>query len=174
MPTVVRFDTVPLTPWKNGGGVTRELWREPAEGPIRLRLSVAEVRGNGPFSFFPDLDRVLLILTGNGVALSGPEGRVTLGRQSAPFVFRGETPWDCTLSDGPVRDFNVMVRRGRSVEVTRRGAGRVVAGSFVLAGAEGAQLGPTTLAPFDLARCTAGEGLDAPPDGVIEVRLGPE
>jgi uncharacterized protein len=103
-------------PWKNGGGVTRELLRLPhprdAERFV-LRLSIATVAASGPFSRFAGVDRLLLILEGEGVALSGPETEapVVLGPRSAPFAFPGEGTWDCRLLGGPVRDFNVMVDR---------------------------------------------------------------
>lgn len=102
-------------PWKNGGGVTRELLRLPhPSDPARflMRLSIASVASSGPFSVFPGVDRTLLILEGAGVALSregAPE--VVLGRRSPPFVFPGEANIDCRLLEGPVRDFNLMVDR---------------------------------------------------------------
>jgi hypothetical protein len=102
-------------PWKNGGGVTRELLRLPhPRQPERflMRLSIATVATSGPFSVFPGVERTLLILEGEGVALrreGAPE--VVLERGGAPFRFPGEMPFDCRLLGGPVRDFNLMVDR---------------------------------------------------------------
>jgi environmental stress-induced protein Ves len=102
-------------PWKNGGGVTRELLKLPhPSDPARFlaRLSIASVAASGPFSVFPGVDRTLLILDGAGVALTrdgAPE--VVLDRRSPPFVFPGEAGIHCRLLDGPVRDFNLMVDR---------------------------------------------------------------
>lgn len=113
-------------PWKNGGGVTRELLRLPhPSDPARflMRLSIASVAASGPFSVFPGVDRTLLILDGAGVALTrdgAPE--VVLERHSPPFVFPGEAVIHCRLLEGPVRDFNLMVDRAlatASLEVLR-------------------------------------------------------
>lgn len=102
-------------PWKNGGGTTCELYREahPAD-PARfaLRLSIARVEQGGPFSAFPGIDRCLLLLDGDGLALrfaDGPETR--LDRLLQPIEFAGETAVACRLLGGPVRDFNLMVAR---------------------------------------------------------------
>ncbi|OJH41418.1 HutD/Ves family protein [Cystobacter ferrugineus] len=102
-------------PWKNGGGVTRELLKLPhPREPERflMRLSIATVAESGPFSLFPGVERTLLFLEGEGMALrreGSPE--VVLGRGSAPFRFPGEVPFESRLLGGPVRDFNLMVDR---------------------------------------------------------------
>ncbi len=102
-------------PWKNGGGVTRELLKLPhPSDPARFlaRLSIATVAAPGPFSAFPGIDRTLLVLEGAGLALSiGGAPEVVLDRNSPPLVFPGEAEIDCRLLDGPVRDFNLMVDR---------------------------------------------------------------
>ena len=51
-------------PWKNGGGVTSELARSPQADEFDWRLSVAEVATDGPFSQFPGIDRLLVLLSG--------------------------------------------------------------------------------------------------------------
>eukprot|EP00727_Mastigamoeba_balamuthi_P005014 m51a1_g14510 hypothetical protein (209) ;mRNA; f:830125-831008 len=106
-------------PWKNGGGVTRELLRlaHPSgdAGRFVARLSVATVASAGPFSAFPGVDRVLMILEGAGVALDFgaapgvPE--VTLDAPLKPVWFPGEAPVQCRLLGGAVRDFNLMTDR---------------------------------------------------------------
>src|SRR5687767_4536084 len=102
-------------PWKNGGGVTRELVKLPhPSDPARFlaRLSVATVGASGPFSVFPGVDRTLMILDGAGVALTlGGEREVVLDRRWQPFAFPGEAEIQCRLLGGPVRDFNLMVDR---------------------------------------------------------------
>lgn len=108
---VIRWADRATQPWRNGGGVTHELLREPDVGDFALRLSVAEVAADGPFSTFPGVDRVILMLEGRGFRLTGPRGAAEILQIGAPFPFAGEDPWDCALVDGPVRDFNVMVDR---------------------------------------------------------------
>lgn len=122
-------------PWKNGGGVTWELWREPAApAELDLRLSSALVEAEGPFSVFPGVERWLTLVSGRGFAFAGPAGAHRCDEPGRVVVFDGGAPWACTLVDGPVRDFNVFVRRGAGLDVRVEGGrtGRVEAG-FVYA-----------------------------------------
>ena len=100
-------------PWKNGGGITHELWRTPRRAPdFDLRISIAEVAANGPFSCFPGIDRIITLLSGGGFRLVGGAVDQVVSTIGQPFAFGGEVPLTCTLLGGPVRDFNVMIRRG--------------------------------------------------------------
>lgn len=138
-------------PWKNGLGVTHELLREGdgAQG-FALRLSVAEVSADGPFSRFEGVDRVIALLDGAGLRLRRDDGQtVTLDRPGEPFAFAGEDAWACSLLGGPTLDFNVMTDRARLVaSVTRREPG-VLAGTWALALAAG-RVGDVSVAPHDL------------------------
>lgn len=102
-------------PWKNGGGVTRELLKLPHPSePSRFlaRLSIARVSASGPFSVFPGVERIIMLLEGTGMALSiagAPE--VVLDQRWQPFAFSGDAQSDCRLLGGAVRDFNLMVDR---------------------------------------------------------------
>jgi environmental stress-induced protein Ves len=109
---LVRPSDVAPVPWRNGGGVTRELAVSPAQGDWHWRMSVAEVDASGPFSRFEGIDRWFAVLEGAGVLLDvqGQTQRVT--QDSAPFYFDGAATTHCTLVDGPTQDFNLMVRRG--------------------------------------------------------------
>jgi len=126
-------DAEPVS-WKNGGGLTRELLREPAEGPMRLRISVADVASEGPFSLFPGVERVITLLSGAGFRLRGPAWAATLTGASPPFRFPGDVPVTCDLLDGPIRDVNVMWTRSLvDHHVRRRRTGAVKAGSVIVA-----------------------------------------
>ena len=108
---LVRLEEVPASPWRNGGGVTRELLAWPEAADWTCRLSVAEVTQDGPFSRFDGVQRWFAVLDGAGVRL-GLDGQwVDLRGDSAPFGFDGATPVDCRLLAGPTRDFNLMVRQ---------------------------------------------------------------
>lgn len=96
-------------PWKNGGGVTTELFRIPAGESFLFRISCASVNSDGPFSSFPNIDRILMLIQGNGFHLEGLN--TTLTDYQTPIYFQGETPVSCTLVNGPCRDFNVMTDR---------------------------------------------------------------
>jgi environmental stress-induced protein Ves len=99
--------------WKNGGGVTTELIVEPREdGTALWRLSIAEVAKSGPFSDFSGYARTIMLIDGPGFVLDfeGHPGK-RLDRRYEPFPFDGGWKTDCTLIDGPVRDFNLMAAR---------------------------------------------------------------
>jgi len=109
-PRLVSLAAVPPTPWKNGGGVTRELLAWPSGDAWKVRISVAEIAADGPFSSFPGVARWFTVLEGGGVALAidGVERRCRAGE--APLAFSGESSVDCRLLDGPSRDLNLMLR----------------------------------------------------------------
>lgn len=116
--TVERFDlrTLSPRPWKNGAGQTREIAASPAGADLETfewRVSVAEVERDAPFSAFPGIDRIIVLLRGGGMRLEpagGPPHR--LDRPHEPFSFSGDLSLDATLLAGPTTDLNVMTRRG--------------------------------------------------------------
>ncbi|MEP7245609.1 MAG: HutD family protein [Gammaproteobacteria bacterium] len=114
---VVRFDDVPPAPWKNGGGVTRELLAWPEAVGWSLRVSVADVATSGPFSVFPGIDRWFGVLQGGGVILetAGTPLPVTVRAGDGLHAFIGDATTQCQLIDGLTRDFNVMAKRDELV-----------------------------------------------------------
>lgn len=120
-------DIVP-TPWKNGGGATREIACWPAGTGLDSfdwRISVATIAADGAFSVFAGIDRSITLLSGDGVLLHGEHGTHRLDQPLVPFAFAGETPIRATLLGGASEDFNVMTRRGRcraDVKVWRQAA----------------------------------------------------
>jgi len=118
--TVVR-QAVPISEisavaWKNGGGTTRTLAVEPENAgydDFLWRVSIADVTASGRFSCFPNMDRTIILLDGEGMVLAGGDGsEFALTTPFIPYTFRGETNIDGTLVAGPSRDFNVMTLRG--------------------------------------------------------------
>lgn len=117
-------------PWKNGQGFTREIRREPAEGDFHWRLSIAQIKENGPFSKFPRYTRIINTLSGEGMFLivDGLRSRPLL--QYDPFVFSGDSETASELVGGPIEDFNFIfnpdfcraelrwLQSGKSLEVT--------------------------------------------------------
>lgn len=99
-------------PWKNGLGVTVEIAREPGERDFEWRVSVADVVTDGAFSRFDGVDRVIVTIEGEGMALTHNGGDAVTLRVFQPHAFRGEDETHCQLVAGPVRDFNLMTRRG--------------------------------------------------------------
>ena len=106
---IVAADDQPALPWKNEGGMTRELLRWPAEGNWRLRISLADITSDGPFSAFPGVKRWFAVVQGGGLRLQLPDGEKRLVAGAAPLVFDGELEPDCQLLAGPTRDLNLML-----------------------------------------------------------------
>jgi environmental stress-induced protein Ves len=109
---------LPAMPWKNGGGVTREIVCQPPGAGMDSfdwRVSIAHIASNGPFSRFEQVDRVITLLEGAGVRLHSSDGAVDhrLDRPWEPFAFSGEALVQGDLIAGDCHDFNVMTRRGR-------------------------------------------------------------
>ncbi|MEE3624974.1 HutD family protein [Nitrospirillum sp. BR 11752] len=104
----------PAQPWKNGGGVTREVARQDdGAGDILWRVSIADVREAGPFSHFPGIDRVLAVLEGLLLLDFGAGmAPVLVTPETAAHAFPGDVPVSGTPDGGPVTDLNLMVRRG--------------------------------------------------------------
>ena len=88
---------VPASPWRNGGGVTRELACWPEANDWRWRVSVAEVESSGPFSRFDGVQRWFAVLSGAGVRLNLHGQAHELTRASEPFAFDGAAAVDCEL-----------------------------------------------------------------------------
>jgi environmental stress-induced protein Ves len=109
-------------PWKNGGGTTAEVAAFPEGSGFETfgwRISMADVASDGPFSLFPGIDRTLIVVEGNGIELD-VEGIVyPLDRTSSKLSFSGDDITTGRLLSGPIRDLNVMTRRGRFRHRTR-------------------------------------------------------
>ncbi|MCX5380627.1 HutD family protein [Streptomyces sp. NBC_00091] len=103
-------------PWKNGGGVTREIAAHPPDAgtaDFAWRVSLAEVDADGPFSRFPGVDRILTLAEGAGMDLTVAGAHRLVDERYAPQHFPGDRATDCRLLGGPVVNFNVMYRRER-------------------------------------------------------------
>jgi environmental stress-induced protein Ves len=135
---LISFDDLVATPWKNGGGVTRELACYPAGAALDdfvWRISIAEVNRSGPFSPFPGIDRVITLLEGDGMKLTFSDGEQhALTTPLLPYRFRGERIVNAQLAGTASQDFNLMLRRdavGGSLQV-RHGSGEIACdGCFV-------------------------------------------
>jgi uncharacterized protein len=122
-PALIRADQVAYVPWRNGAGRTRELLTWPAGAqPWQLRISLAEVGRDGPFSLYPGIERWFSVIEGAGVRLllDGREHR--LDSRSEPLRFNGALPVSCTLIDGPTTDLNLMHAGGRAAMIAAHNA----------------------------------------------------
>jgi len=117
---IVHLDNAAPQPWRNGGGQTRELLTWPAGGGWSLRISLADIQNDGPFSPFPGITRWFTVVQGQGVVLRFGSRTVTLGAGADPVRFDGAEAPGCTLIDGPTRDLNLMVRDGEGLMLPAR------------------------------------------------------
>jgi uncharacterized protein len=103
-------------PWANGRGQTIEMLRENGlDGGLLLRLSMASVVEDGPFSIFPGIERNLTVISGPGFDLLG-ETRFTAA-PLVPVAFSGDVPMAAIGVTAPSDDFNVMTARALPLPV---------------------------------------------------------
>lgn len=126
----IQIASLTPVPWKNGGGITRNLAIEPEDADFDhflWRLSFAEVNAPGRFSTFSEVDRNILVWKGNGLFLHSSNGVLSaITPDAEPHTFRGEDEIEATLIDGPTIDLNVMVRRGYCTATVNRYRSEVV------------------------------------------------
>ncbi len=113
---IIRQSEFKSTPWKNGGGITREALRVPASGDFfRWRVSVAHIDRSGPFSDFAAYNRIMVLLRGGGVALRFSNGEQSVLREVGDVAqFDGALATQCELLGGPCVDLNLMVDKALS------------------------------------------------------------
>lgn len=108
-------------PWRNGGGVTYEIAREPQAGVgFDWRLSLASIERGGPFSSFDGYRRVIALVSGSGCILHGIDAQpVRLAAPGDIALFSGAAPVTCELVAGPCSDLNLMVREPGQVAAAK-------------------------------------------------------
>ena len=111
---LISLEATPSQPWRNGGGVTRELLAWPDAVDWRVRMSVADVQSDGPFSRFDAIERWFAVLAGEGVVLRIDAEEHRLTPASEPLRFDGAAAVHCSLIAGATRDFNLMAPPGRA------------------------------------------------------------
>jgi uncharacterized protein len=125
MPRAVRASDVTPQPWRNGGGRTRELFAWPAGSDWKLRISLADIDADGPFSAFAGVQRWFAVVSGAGVVLALPtQGDRRLTIADEPLAFDGAAAPDCHLIDGSTRDLNLMLRGGLEGRMQRAVSGQ--------------------------------------------------
>jgi environmental stress-induced protein Ves len=184
---VLREAHYAAVPWKNGGGLTKEILKVPADAAeFEWRLSLATIERPGPFSSFEDYDRTLVLVRGAGVELDfGAHGRAVLRTPGQLAAFDGAWATSCTLIDGPSSDLNLIISKTRAEAQTRllrvttpaliHTAGWeetlacCIAGTARIENAAGDLL---TLSAADVARCGPHDGvLTCAPDGTTPALL---
>lgn len=105
--------------WANGGGTTTLILREPDDADWSVRISIAKVEHDGPFSELPGTHRTLVPLDAP-MTLRFPDGRELGSARFGSLHFDGSPAPTGILPEGPTRDFNLMLRGGMRGEVLPR------------------------------------------------------
>lgn len=149
---IIRYAELKAHPWRNGGGVTREVARHPRTPSVQTalqpalqktaqdnswdwRVSIAEVSKAGPFSAFAGMDRVLTVIDGELLLLSVDGAEHPLEKYR-PFRFSGDAAAAGALPTGDIRDLNVITRNGAFkgytsiIELSKKRAHPVFEGQF--------------------------------------------
>lgn len=110
---VIRKSSFTPVPWKNGGGLTHEALRVPAnEERFRWRVSVAQIDASGPFSIFSGYSRRMVLLHGDGIRLTFGGAAETLLKTPGDLAeFDGGLATACELLGGPCVDLNLIVSK---------------------------------------------------------------
>jgi hypothetical protein len=156
---IVQPSQVAPQPWANGGGRTRTLLAWPDQRRWAVRISVADVERDGPFSLLAGVDRWFAVLEGDGVRLSAASQTpvVVLAADEEMHAFRGDDATECALLGGATRDLNVMTRRDaaraaiRLLRVSRLRSDAELLACFVC---DEAEIANGQGAPISLARHT--------------------
>jgi environmental stress-induced protein Ves len=99
--------------WKNGQGMTFEIARDNTtiNEDFSWRLSMADVAHSGPFSIFPNTDRIIILLEGMPIKLT----HLDTNKQHnldllVPYQFDGN--WNTKAEiGGPGKDLNIMFKK---------------------------------------------------------------
>jgi environmental stress-induced protein Ves len=182
---IIRFADIHPEPWRNGGGVTRELASHPKaasaqDGAWDWRVSIADVSKAGEFSVFPGMERVITIIDGELLLLTVDGAEHPLEKYR-PFRFSGEAASSATLPTGDIRDLNVIARAGAFkgytsiVEISKKrahpvfegqlavlleGKATVAPGAAVEEESDGGGPAPSASEPIELSRYDAVVGSD--------------
>lgn len=94
-------------PWANGRGSTRELAHDARRS---WRLSIADIGQDAPFSTFPGIDRIFIVVDGEvRLRVDGVEHCLVAG---AAVEFRGESAASAVAVGDTAQVVNLMMVRG--------------------------------------------------------------
>ncbi|QVR68082.1 HutD family protein [Acinetobacter sp. BHS4] len=105
---LIRADQYTKMLWKNGAGFTLEIARSQGEGDFDWRISMADVSTSGPFSLFPNKQRIISVLDGQGMVLHVDDLPAKMLNQGDIFAFHGDSQVQSELVDGVIRDLNLI------------------------------------------------------------------
>jgi environmental stress-induced protein Ves len=164
---LVASQEIPTQPWSNGGGRTRELLSWPSTQEWALRVSLADIERDGPFSAFAGVERWFAVVEGDGVELRFADHRRRLTPIDEPLRFDGAAAPHCGLIGGVTRDLNLMHRGGNAAmlsvhdklawqaQAAQCGLFTAVAGTWMCADGQHHKLAARTLLWFEHAPAQA-------------------
>ncbi len=100
--------------WRNGQGVSWEIASHQAQGApdFAWRFAKARIDNDVPFSIYPGMDRIFMMLDGGGMDLNFESGKVLrVHEKFVPHQFSCDVPLQCKLLDGPSVDLNLFAAR---------------------------------------------------------------
>lgn len=106
---VIAQDAWRAQPWKNGAGITHEIWRCPDRDDYDVRVSIAEVTQSGPFSRFPGYRRWSFLVGPAPIELVYEQTR-ELVAPGEHVELAGDAEITATLRAGATRLLNVLAR----------------------------------------------------------------
>lgn len=101
--------------WRNGQGVSWEIasHREEGAADFSWRFAKARIDNDVPFSIYPGMDRIFMIIEGQGMDLEFEGGHVLqVHEKFVPHSFSCDVPLLCKLRGGPSLDLNLFAARG--------------------------------------------------------------
>lgn len=105
---LIKADQYTKMLWKNGAGFTLEIARSQGEADFEWRISMADVTTSGPFSLFPNKQRIISVLDGQGMVLHVDDLPAKTLNQGDIFAFHGESQVQSELVEGAIRDLNLI------------------------------------------------------------------
>ncbi len=153
---ILRYDDLVPRPWKNGGGITREIATGELNGTPVFRISRADVAQDGAFSDFAGLVRILTVVSESGMRLDHATGTMH-ARPWHPVRFDGALPVFARLEADGLTDLNLIFDarhcQGDVTTLQQTGIHKLAVanpGLIALHGLAGrAQIGSETIAPGD-------------------------
>lgn len=102
--------------WRNGQGVSWEIasYREEGAADFSWRFAKARIDSDVPFSIYPGMDRVFMMLEGGGMDLEFEGGNILhVHEKFVPHEFSCDVPLNCKLLGGSSMDLNLFVAKGK-------------------------------------------------------------
>jgi hypothetical protein len=118
--TIYQAAAMPVSQW--AGGSTRQLAISPAAATVaaqdfQWRFSSATVSQSGPFTAFPNHQRLLALRQGAGFVLQVDAQQQVVHSTSQVMRFAGQANSQAQLIDGAVVDINLMFRQGLQAQL---------------------------------------------------------